>query len=217
MREELLPLLILGAGGHTKVLLEALLQEQREIIGIVAPHLDSGTDFLGVTVHGSDEAVFEYDTKEVLLINGVGSIPGKEHRWDLSVKMRERGYQFGRVIHPNSSIATNVLFAEGVQLMAGTIIQPGCKIGQDSIINTGTHIDHDTIIGDQCHIACGVTLSGEVKIGENVHIGSGANVIEGITIGKGCVVAAGTTVYKDVPSGVMVRQQAKMVMEVVKN
>ena len=217
MREELLPLLILGAGGHAKVLLEALLREQHKIIGVVTPDLDSGTDYLGVTVLGSDEAVFEYDTQEVLLINGIGSLPGKQHRWDLSVTMRERGYQFGSVIHPNSSIATDVLLAEGVQLMAGTTIQPGCNIGQDSIINTGTQIDHDTIIGDQCHMAPGVTISGEVQIGNSVHIGTGAKVIQGITIGEGSVIAAGTTVYKDVPSGVMVRQKVSTVMKEIKD
>ena len=217
MSGQSLPLLILGAGGHAKVLLEALFREQHKIIGVATPHLDSGTDYLGVNVLGSDEAVFEYDIQEVLLINGVGSVPGNQLRWDLSVTMRERGYRFGNVIHPNSTIATDVLLAEGVQLMAGTVIQPGSKIGQDSIINTGSQIDHDSIIGDQCHIAPGVILSGEVQIGDNVHIGTGAKVIQGITIGEGSVIAAGTTVYKDVPSGVMVRQQARIVMEVLKD
>ena len=217
MIEEFLPLLILGAGGHTKVLLEALLRGQHKIIGVVTPNLDSGTNYLGVTVLGSDEAVFEYDTQEVLLINGVGSLPGKQHRWNLSVTMREKGYRFGSVIHPNSIISTDVLFAEGVQLMAGTIIQPGCKIGRDSIINTGAQIDHDTIIGDQCHIAPGVTISGDVKVGNNVHIGTGVQVIQGINIGEGSVIAAGTTVYKDVPRGVMVRQQVRTVMKELKD
>ena len=216
MRGQTQSLLILGAGGHAKVLLEVLFQEQHNIIGVSTPHLERGTDYLGLVVIGSDKAVFEYDTQEVLLINGIGSLPGVEHRWDLSVKMRERGYRFGSVIHPNSTIATDVVFAEGVQLMAGTIIQPGCKIGQDSIINTGTLIDHDTSIGDQCHIAPGVTLSGDVQIGNNVHIGTGAQVIQGIQIGDNAVIAAGTTVYKDVPSGTLVRQNVEIVIESLK-
>ena len=217
MSGQSLPLLILGAGGHAKVLLEALFQEQHKIIGVAAPHLDSGDDYLGLAVIGSDEVVFEYNTQEVLLINGVGSLPGKQNRWDLSVTMRERGYRFGSVIHPNSTIATDVLFAEGVQLMAGAIIQPGCKIGRDSIINTGAQIDHDTIVGDQCHISPSVTLSGDVQVGNNVHIGTGVQVIQGINIGEGSVIAAGTTVYKDVPRGVMVRQQVSTVMKELKD
>jgi len=217
MTGQALPLLILGAGGHAKVLLEVLSQERHKIIGVVTPHLDSGTDYLGLAVIGSDEVVFEYGTQEVLLINGIGSLPGKHHRWRLSDLMRKKGFRFDSVIHPNSIIASDVLFAEGVQLMAGTIIQPGCEIGQDSIINTGAQIEHDTIIGNKCHIAPGVTLSGEVQIGDNVHVGTGAQVIQGIKIGEGSVIAAGTTVYKDVPSGVMVRQQASIVMKELKD
>ena len=216
-RRDLLPLLILGAGGHTKVLLEVLLKGQHHIIGVITPHLDSKTNYLGLSIIGNDESVFKYNTHEVLLINGIGSLSGKKRRWNLAIMMRERGYQFISVIHPNSTIATDVLLAEGVQIMVGVIIQPGCKIGQDSIINTGSQIDHDVIIGDHCHIAPGVTISGEVKIGDNVHIGTGAKVIQGLTIGAGSVIAAGTTVYKDVPSGVKVRQQARIVMEELKD
>ena len=82
---------------------------------------------------------------------------------------------------------------------------------------TGSQIDHGVIIGDHCHIAPGVTISGEVKIGDNVHIGTGAKVIQRLTIGAGSVIAAGTTVYKDVPSGVKVHQQARIVMEEFKD
>ena len=62
-----------------------------------------------------------------------------------------------------------------------------------------------------------MTLSGEVHVGDNVHIGTGAQVIQGIKIGEGSVIAAGTTVYKDVPSGMMVRQQVRIVMEILKD
>lgn len=213
----MLPLLILGSGGHAKVLIEILLKEQRHIMGVITPHLYSETNYLGLPIIGNDESVFKYSSDEVLMINGIGSLPGKKRRWNLAITMRERGYQFSNVIHPNTTISSDLLLAEGVQIMAGVIIQPGSKIGQDSIINTGSHIDHDTVIGAQCHVGPGVTISGGVKIENNVHIGTGAKVIQGVTIGTGSVIAAGTTVYKDVPSGVMVRQQAKIVMEKLKD
>ena len=186
-------------------------------MGVITPHLYSETNYLGLPIIGNDESVFKYSSDEVLMINGIGSLPGKKRRWNLAITMRERGYQFSNVIHPNTTISSDLLLAEGVQIMAGVIIQPGSKIGQDSIINTGSHIDHDTVIGAQCHVGPGVTISGGVKIENNVHIGTGAKVIQGVTIGTGSVIAAGTTVYKDVPSGVMVRQQAKIVMEKLKD
>jgi len=211
-----LPALILGAGGHAKVLIEALRLNQKNIIGVVTPELDSGASFYGLPVIGSDKAIQNYDPQELLLINGLGSLPGNSQRWKLSVEMREKGYQFGSVVHPYSKISTDIVLEEGVQLMAGTVIQPGCKIGQCSIINTGSLIDHDSVIGEYCHIAPGVTLSGGVSVGESVHIGAGSQVIQGIQIGDNAVIAAGTTVYKDVPNGMLVRQKLEIEMELFK-
>jgi sugar O-acyltransferase (sialic acid O-acetyltransferase NeuD family) len=214
---KLLPLLILGAGGHAKVLLEVINKENLQVIGIVSPHLKRGVNYLGLPVIGNDENIFEFDSKEVLLVNGIGVLPKNHLRSNLALKMRKMGYQFSSIIHPNSIISSDVSLSDGVQIMAGVIIQPSCKIGQDTIVNTGSQIDHDTIIGSQCHIAPGVVISGGVKIGDNVHIGSGAKVIQGITIGKDSVIAAGTTVYKDVPDGVKVRQHMKIIMEIYKD
>jgi len=212
-----LPYLVLGAGGHAKVLIDALRQNQHKIVGVVTPDMNRGDNYLGLKVVGGDETILEYASQDIILINGVGSLPGKQQRWVLSVTMREKGYQFGKVIHPNSIVSSDVMLADGAQLLAGTIIQPGCKVGQDSIINTGAQIDHDSIIGDHCHIAPGVTLSGDVRIGNSVHIGTGAQVTQGIRIDDGSVIAAGTTIYNDVPSGMLVYQQATTVMEALKD
>ncbi len=216
MSDHSLPLLVLGAGGHAKVLIEIFQLNQQKVIGIITPDLHIEDIFEGLNIIGDDTAIDKYDPTKILLINGLGAIPGNRQRWNLSDVMRKKGFKFDNVIHPNSIIAKDVILAEGVQLMAGSIIQPGCKIGQDSIINTGVKIDHDSSIGFKCHIAPGVTLSGGVHIGNNVHIGTGVQVIQGIQVGDHSVIASGTTVYKDVPSGVMVRQNAKIVMEKIK-
>jgi len=208
--------LILGAGGHAKVLIEAIRSTQQEVNGVITLDLGYHDDFMGVPVLGGDEIIFEYDPQEVLLINGVGSLPRKYRRWHLSSMMRKNGYKFGSVIHITAIVAEDVMLAEGVQLMAGVTVQPGSKIGLDTIINTGSLIDHDTIIGDCCHIAPGVTLSGCVSVGNSVHIGTGAQVIQGVSIGNNVIIAAGTTVYSDIPDGMMVKQQAELNMEAIK-
>lgn len=211
-----LPCLILGAGGHSRVLIEALRTTGHEIVGVLAVDLKPGSELMGLPVLGGDDVVDQYDPEQIRLINGVGSIPGNTQRWHLAELMRNKQFQFGVVVHENITVAGDLCLAEGVQLMAGVTIQPGCKIGLDTIVNTGSLIDHDCEIGDHCHIAPGVTLSGNVQIGSNVHIGIGAHVIQGIRIGSHAVIAAGTTVYKDIPEGMLVKQKAELVMESVK-
>jgi len=201
-----LPVIILGAGGHAKVLIDSLLADSTVIAGIVDPNPSlAGTKILGVPVLGEEDIVKEYPPSEILLVNGLGSVGLPVNRQQLFVKIKTMGYDFATVVHPSAVVASDVILGEGAQVMAGAIIQPGCRIGVNSIINTRASVDHDCIIGAHVHISPGVTMSGGVTVGTCCHIGTGATAIQGISIGKGCLVAAGAVVTKDIADGVMVR------------
>lgn len=201
-----LPVIVLGAGGHAKVLIEALLRSSRVIAGIVDanPQLVGG-DLLGVPVLGADDVVEGFRPAEVQLVNGLGSVGAVNRRQLLFEKFKPMGYTFATVIHPCAVIASDVTLGEGAQVMAGAVIQPGCRIGIDTIINTRASVDHDCAIGDHVHISPGATLSGAVTVGARCHIGTGATVIQGISIGADCLVAAGAVVVRHVADGTKVR------------
>lgn len=184
-----LPVIVLGAGGHAKVLIDALLASSVIIVGIVDPNPAlAGTKILGVPVLGGDDVVDEIPPSQVQLVNGLGSVGLPANRQQLFARFKEMGYSFATVVHPSAVVASDVVLGEGPQVMAGAVIQPGSKIGLNSIINTRASVDHDCIIGDHVHIAPGVTLSGGVSVGACSHIGTGATVIQGISIGNGCLV-----------------------------
>lgn len=207
------PVIILGAGGHAKVLIEALLASSAVITGVVDPNLKlAESSILGVQVLGGDEVVNEFPPSEIQLVNGLGSVGFPVKRQQIFERFTSMGYNFATVIHPSVVIASDVVMGEGVQIMAGAVIQPGCIVGDNAIINTRASVDHDCNIGNHVHIAPGVTLSGGVTVGEASHIGTGATVIQGINIGGGCVIGAGALVLKDVPSFItVVGVPAKMV------
>lgn len=201
-----LPVMVLGAGGHAKVLIEALLASSAVIAGVVDPDLAlRGTTILGVPVLGDDDVVNEFPSSEILLVNGLGSVGLPVKRQQVFERFRGRGYNFAAVLHPSAIVASDVDLGEGAQIMAGAVIQPGSRIGINSIINTRASIDHDCIIGDHVHIAPGVTLSGGISVGACSHVGTGATVIQGISIGNGGLVAAGSVVTKDIVEGAKVR------------
>lgn len=200
-----LPIIVIGAGGHAKVLIDALLGQDKDIIGIVDKEVSKlEEDVLGVQVIGADDVVLQYQTEKVALVNGIGSIQDTSLRKNISDRFREKGYSFAKVIHSSAIIAKNVELGEGVQVMAGAVIQTGSRIGANTIINTKASIDHDCKIGAHVHIAPGVTLSGDVEIGDGAHIGTGAVIIQGIKIGTNSLVGAGSVVIKDVLSGTAV-------------
>ena len=199
------PVIILGAGGHAKVLIDALLLRSVELLGITdADAGKKGHTLLGVPVLGGDAEVMKHPAEAIRLVNGVGSVRVNPLRRQLFEQFAGKGYRFASVAHPSAIIATDVALSEGTQIMAGAVVQTGCHIGTNALINTGSIVDHDCHIGNHAHISPGVTLSGGIRIGENSHIGTGATVIQGIQIGRNSLIAAGAVVIRDVPDGVTV-------------
>lgn len=193
---------MLGAGGHARVLLDALMLMSRSILGIVDPALPRGSEGpFGINVLGGDDALECLGRDEVALVNGLGSTQSMERRHVLYARCRGRGFQFTSVVHPAAIISNSAKLADDVQVMAGCVVQTGAIVGPNTIINTQASVDHDCRIGKSVHIAPGVTLSGGVSVGDGAHIGTGAVVIQGISIGPNALVAAGTLVNRDVPAG----------------
>jgi sugar O-acyltransferase (sialic acid O-acetyltransferase NeuD family) len=196
---------LLGAGGHAKVLLDTLTHAGVQVEGVVDPLLAKNDAYWrSLPVIGNDDDLLKMNPSEIVLVNGVGNLPGKSLRQKLFRTYKAAGFNFLSVVHSSSLIGTGVNLGEGVQLMAGTIVQADCSIGDNSIVNTGASIDHDCCIGDHVHVAPGATLSGNVSIGKSSHIGTGATIIQDINIGRDSVVGAGSVVLKNVPDGVTV-------------
>ncbi|MBF0231445.1 MAG: acetyltransferase [Desulfamplus sp.] len=192
------PLIIIGGGGHAQVLIDILKKVDCEIIGITEPKLSKGNFILDIPVLGGDEAILNYPAETVRLVNGIGSVGDPALRRNVFIHFKSRKYSFISVIHPSAILAMNIELEEGVQVMAGAIIQSGSKIGVNTIINTGSVVDHNCCIGEHVHIAPGVTISGDVSIGSHSHIGTGAVVIQGIEIGNSCLIGAGSTVVQNI-------------------
>jgi len=198
--------IVVGGGGHAKVLIEALRLAGVEILGITEADPEKHAQVVsGVKLLGDDSVIANYGAEQILLVNAIGSINLPKDRTALFDKLKARGYSFATVIHPSAVIAVDVSLAEGSQVMAGAVIQPGSRVGRNSIVNTRVGVDHDCEVAEHVHLSPGVTLSGGVHIGSGTHIGAGATVIQGVTIGSNCLVAAGAVVVGDIPDGVTVR------------
>lgn len=198
MSAPLLPVIIVGAGGHGRVVADALLRSGREILGFTDASVELGDELLGVPVLGTDEILEDHDRRTVELALGIGSTGVTDTRRELYSRLA-RDFDFCSVRHPSVTVAPDVTLGRGVQLMAGVVVQTGACIGDNVLVNSSASVDHDCSIAAHVHIAPGVTLSGSVTVGEGTHIGTGAIVTQGISIGARCLIAAGAVVYTDVP------------------
>ena len=194
------PLIMIGAGGHAKVLLSLVKAAQLELIGVCAPELASQNidTWRGVKVLGSGDDWRQFDSKAFDLINAVGQKVGDGNRERIFHEMKARHFYFPPLTHPLAYVDPTACLEEGVQVMAGTIIQADANIGKNSIVNTHASIDHDCILGEHSHVAPGAVLCGNVVVGKKAFIASGAVVVPGISIGECALVGAGASVVRNV-------------------
>lgn len=191
-------LVMLGAGGHARVVLAAC---NGAVTGCITPAAPDTLWPATIPWLGGDAALDELDPQAVRLVNGIGSIGRPDLRHRVFEAARTRGFGFAPAIHPAAYVSPEATPGPDSQIMAGAVLQTGVRLGENCIVNSGAVIDHDCVIGDHSHIAPGVTLSGGVTLGAGCHIGTGATVIQGITIGAGAVIAAGAVVIRDVAAG----------------
>lgn len=193
------PLVIIGAGGHAKVLHALALAAGHSILGVCDPQLvqQGQTHWRGIPVLGGDDALKQFDPVAIGLINGIGQLVGSQARQDVFARLRQAGFNFPALVHPAAWVASTARLAQGVQVMAGAVVQPDCCIGENTIINTNASVDHDCDIGTNVHVAPGATICGGVRVHDRAFVGSGATLIQALIVGNGAVVGAGVTLTRN--------------------
>ncbi len=196
------PIIIIGAGDHSQVLIDALQLTNHEILYLTDVMAEKhGQSILDVPILGDDKIILNHARDEIQLVNGTSSTDRPTLRQKIYETWTSQGYQFSNVIHPSSILSPNIHIGHGVQILAGAIVQSGASLGDNTTLNTGSRVDHGCVLGNHTQIAPGATICGQVRIGDACHIGAGATVIQGVTIGNDCVIGAGSVVIRDIPNG----------------
>lgn len=194
---------VLGGGGHARVVAAALEACSRTVAGWVGK-LPVRGPALNLPRLGDDDWLQSQGCERYVLANGVGSVADTTTRARVYERYVDAGYRFPAFIHPGAIVAEDFSDVPGLQIMAGAVVQPGCRFGVNVLINTSASIDHDCKVADNAHIACGAVLSGGVEVGRGAHVGAGAIVLQEVRIGEGAVVGAGAVVIDIVESGALV-------------
>ena len=186
-------LLILGAGGHGRVVADAALASG-EWSRVFASDRDpsratGGAELLpGVALMTFEAAIFLW-TSPAMVHVAIGNAAGRESETNAA-----SAAQHATVIHPRASLSPHASIAPGCFVAAQAVIAPNASLGRAVIVNHGAVVDHDVVIGDFSHIAPGAMLGGGVRIGCRVLVGAGATVLPGIHIADDVTIGAGATV-----------------------
>jgi sugar O-acyltransferase (sialic acid O-acetyltransferase NeuD family) len=201
------PVIFWGATGQARVLREALVGSDAELVAIF-DNRKIPSPFVDVPIFhgpdGIDEWASGYQNKQpVHACVAVGGGNGAD-RLELMRWLADRGYPPLPVVHPRAFVAADSALGQGCQVLAMAAVCAGARLGDAIIVNTSASIDHDCVIGDGVHVAPGAILTGEVIVGEYTFVGAGAVVLPRVRIGTRVVIGAGAVVTKDVPDGAIV-------------
>ena len=182
-------LIIVGAGGHGKVIADNACKNGYTDISFVDDGA-TGTS-MGFPIVGTCAEIEKLNDGKTDFIIGIGNNAVRK-------KIAEKyAVNWIALVHPSAQIAMNVSIGKGTAVMAGAVINACVEIGEHCIINTGAIVEHDNVIQDYVHISPGATLGGTTHVGELTHVGIGATVINNIDICGSCVIGAGSAVVKD--------------------
>jgi len=196
-------ILIFGASGHAKVVLDIVEREGRGKLALLVDDdpARAGQKLLGYAVAGGRDALLKHGAKAGLVIVAIGANPARR---SVAAWLAAQGFAFASAVHPGAQIGREVRIGAGTVVMAGTAINPDTEIGMHCIVNTGASVDHDCRLGEGVHVAPGARLCGGVSVGAGAFIGAGAVVVPGRQIGADAIIAAGAVVLKDVPERAVV-------------
>lgn len=192
-------LIIIGAGGHGKVIADIAIRNGYTNI-VFLDDDESLHECAGFPIIGKISLAKQFSDDKVVAI-------GKA---DIREKIQNT-LETVTLIHPNATISRRVKIGKGSVIMAGAVINSDTRIGKGCIVNTGASIDHDCDIGDYTHISVGVHIAGTCRIGDKSFVGAGATIINNIDVCNNCTIGAGALVIKNIEeSGTYIGVPAKL-------
>ena len=203
--------LVIGVGGHARVVLSLLAAEGRHSI---AGLLDIGTPrqgeaIMGVPVLGGTSRLHEFvGRSDVDVYLGIGDNAGRRHWWRV---VREFGLPTPSLLSPHAIIDPTARLGEASIVCARAFVGPQATIGDNVLLNTACITEHEVWVGSHSHLAPACTMAGRSRIGEGCFIGAGATVIDRISITAEVTVGAGGAVVEDIDvAGVYVGVPARL-------
>lgn len=190
-------LIIVGAGGHGKVIADNALKNGYDSICFLD---DNATGkVMGLPIVGTSNDIDRFNDENTDFVIGIGN---NSIRKSIAKK---HNVNWVALIHPSAQISFNVRIGKGTVVMANATVNACTSIGEHCIINTSAIVEHDNAIYNYAHISPNAALGGTVRIGEKTQVGIGATVKNNVDICSDCIIGAGAVVVRDInESGIYV-------------
>ena len=200
-------LIIIGAGGHAGVVIDAAERQGfYNIYGLLDDTKAVDSYVHGYRILGGIPKLFElsqYERDKRDKYTYFIAIGDNYSRFKLYMRFHELKLKYATIIHPSAKIGSRVYLDAGVVVMAGATVNTGSKIEKQVILNTQSSVDHDTLIEEFASMAPASATGGNVIVGRGTAICMGAMILNGVIVGSNSVIGAGSIVTVDQPDNVV--------------
>jgi sugar O-acyltransferase (sialic acid O-acetyltransferase NeuD family) len=188
-------LLIIGAGGHGKVVADTALLLGWSNVAFLDDRAAMLGSPLGLPIVGT---LGDLTAQRREFSSAIVAVGDARLRLDLTDRSRRSGLEVVSIVHPMAYVSKFASIGPGCVVFAQSAINAGARLGSACIVNTGATVDHDCFIGNGVHICPGAHLAGDVQVGDRSWVGIAATIRQGIAIGRDATVGAGAVVVADV-------------------
>lgn len=194
-------LLIVGAGGHARVVADAALTTGNWQRVCFVDDALGASSVLALPIVGTSADLSRLRTEFGAAVVGIGDA---RVRLQLLEQCRQTGFDLPAIVHRTAAVSSYATLGPGVVVFAQAAINPGATLDEGCIVNTGATVDHDCRLQAGVHLCPGAHLAGSVQVAARSWIGIGACVKQGVRIGADVIVGAGAAVVCDIEAGLTV-------------
>lgn len=202
-------LIIIGAGGYAKSVLDSVDYYNYEIKGFL-DEFSMETEHLGypIIAHNLDDIV---QPEKYCYFIAIGNNERRKNWYD---RLKARKLRFINVVDKTAIVSGRAVIGTGCFIGKMAIVNSKAVVGDDCIVNTKALIEHGCQLSDHVNLSTNAVLNGDVIVGTGTFIGSSSVTIGQLVIGEWSTVGAGAVVVKSVGDGITVAGvPAKMIKQ----
>ncbi len=190
-------LIIIGAGGYAKSVLDSVDIYNYEISGFLDEFSDNPLH-LGYPILARGLNGLGHPERYVYFIS-IGNNKRRKAWYD---RLEKNNYRVINVVDKSAIVSPQAKIGNGCFVGKMAIINSNATVGNNCIINTKSLVEHGCTVSDHVNLSTNSVVNGDVKIGEGSFIGSCSVTIGQISIGNWSTIGAGSVVTKNIGSGV---------------
>lgn len=186
-------LILIGAGGYAKSVLDSLDYYNYEVAGFLDEFTDK-KEHLGYPVLANKLEELDEPQKYVYFV----TIGDNQHRKNWYDRLVELELRMINIVDSSAIISPRARIGNGCFVGKMAIINSESVIGNNCIINTKALVEHGCTVDDHVNLSTNAVINGDVRVGKGTFIGSCSVTTGQKNIGAWVIVGAGSVVIDNV-------------------